>query len=98
MRIRGVLVVLGLLMFIFCSVGVSQAAIDNKYNFRFLAPPNEHPWQDSGSPPFEDTILPQTVSQVFIVIGPVKLIIIKPSRAGTVPNEKDDWPNGRVPR
>ena len=50
MKVKIVLVGLGLLMFIFCSVGLSQAAMSPKNNVRFLTYPSEHPWQHDDSP------------------------------------------------
>ncbi len=73
-----VVLILFLLMFVFCTASLSRAAWDHRYNIHFLSPPCEHPWQESGSPNFDDTIRPNTASQIFIEIGPVKLIIIRP--------------------
>lgn len=53
MRIKAVLTVLSLLLFIFCSVSLSQAAVDPRYSL--LPPVNEHPWQHDGSPEPGDT-------------------------------------------
>ena len=101
MKIRAVLVGLSLLMFIFCSVGLSQAAVSTKYSTHF-PPVNEHPWQESGSPPSGDTMCPNASSPIFIIgIGPVKLIIIRPFKGKSVSNENqlvDDWSNGKAPR
>jgi len=101
MKPKAVLVGLSLLMFIFCTVSLSQAALSPNHNLHFLDTPNEHPWQDSGSPSFDDIIRPNAVSPVFIVIGPVKLIIIKPSPVRLMPNRTNrviDWSNGKTPR
>lgn len=51
MRIRAVLVVLSLLMFIICTAGMSEAATKSKYTIHDLAYPSEHPWQHDGAPP-----------------------------------------------
>lgn len=101
MKPKAVLVGLSLLMFIFCTVSLSQAALDRRYTDYFLTPPAEHPWQESGSPPANDTIHPEAYSPFFIVIGPVKLIIIKPSPVRLMPNRTNrviDWSNGKTPR
>ena len=90
---------LGLIVFIFCSVDLSQAALDARYDNHILGPVNEHPWQESGSPPSGDTIRLHVVSPVFIVIGPIKLIIIKPSRVESVLNgnrQLVDLPRGKA--
>lgn len=106
MKTRAVFVGLSLLMFIFYSVGLTRAAVGPKhnYNIHFFPPPNEHPWQDSGSPPFDDDdniIGPNAFSSPFIVIGPVEIIIIRPFGAEPMPNENQrvsHQPNGEVPR
>jgi|GEM_PF-1417690 len=100
MKIKAVLVGLGVLMFIFCSVSLSQAEIDPRHKMNFMAPPNEHPWQESGSPPSDDSIGPDEDSPILIVIGPVKFIMIRPSHAELVPNGNrrvDDSQMERIP-
>jgi hypothetical protein len=79
MNLKTVVLGLGFLMFIFCSVQSSQGALKVEYNVHFLSPPNEHPWQDSGSPPVGDTVRVDNVSYFHIVIGPAKVIRVNPS-------------------
>ncbi len=49
---------LGILLFIFRSAQSSYAAVDEKHSkyIYFPTTPDEHPWQDSGSPPIGDDI------------------------------------------
>ncbi len=79
MNVKTVIAGLGLLVFIFCSVQSGQAAEDERYYYHFLDPPCEHPWQDSGTPRSNDIIQEKMVSYIFMVIGPVKMILVKPS-------------------
>ncbi len=101
MRSRAVLVVLGLLLFTFCSVGSTQAALDARYSSFVSTYNGEHPWQESESPPFGDddgAVSSDASSTVIIVIGPATFIIIRPSRVVSVPNEirgRDDWSRGK---
>ena len=50
MKTKIVLVGMGFLMFIFCSINLSQAAMDIRENIHYLSAPNEHPWQHDDSP------------------------------------------------
>lgn len=56
MKIRAVLIVLALLVFVFCTGTLSHAAMSPKYSL--LPPVNEHPWQHDGSPDPGDTLGP----------------------------------------
>jgi len=56
MRLRVILIGVGLGMFIFCAFSLSHAALDSKYSTRFLGPPDEHPWQYDDSPIVKDGI------------------------------------------
>jgi hypothetical protein len=78
MRFKTAMAVLGVLVFIFCTVQSSQGALSTTNNIHFMAPPNEHPWQDSGSPPVQDTIKVKMVCPIPVVIGPLEIMIIKP--------------------
>lgn len=102
MRYKTAIAVLGLLMLIFCTFPSSQAAWSNANNRHFMAPPNEHPWQDSGSPLVKDTIHVQTVCPIPVVIGPLEIMIIKPViRINLDPSNiqtADDRTYGRTPR
>jgi hypothetical protein len=70
MRKRAVFLVLGLLLFIFCSAGLGHAAVSPRYHL--LPPVNEHPWQHDGSPDPGDTLGP---SPSPAVIWPVPLTV-----------------------
>ena len=48
MKIKVVLVIFGLLVFVFCTGSASHAAMSPKYHIR--PPVYEHPWQHDGSP------------------------------------------------
>jgi hypothetical protein len=101
MRIRTILVVLGLLLFILCTVGPAQAAMNRRNNVHYLAPPNEHPWQDHDSPPDPDTLVPDLASPTWIMIGPFKVMIIRAAQDRPTPtriNGKGDCTRGRDPR
>ena len=101
MRIRTVLVVLGLLLFILCAVGPGQAAMSRRNHVHYLAPPNEHPWQDHDSPPHADTLVPDLASPTFIMIGPFKVMIIRAAKDRPTPTRIDgtgDFTRGRDPR
>ena len=101
MRIRTVLVVLGLLLFILCTVGPGQAAMSRRNHVSSLAPPNEHPWQDHDSPPDPDTLGPDMASPISILIGPFKVMIIRAAQDRPTPariNGMGDFTRGRDPR
>ena len=70
MRIRTFLVVLGLLLFIICTVSPGQAALSRKNNLNYLALPNEHPWQHEGSPGDQDTLSPSPIGGVIVPLAP----------------------------
>ena len=77
MKNKIVLTGLGLLVFIFCTVDFSRAAMDSRCNINYLSTPNEHPWQHDDSPRLPDG-LNRTLS--FAVILPacptIKAILI----------------------
>jgi hypothetical protein len=101
MRIRTVLVVLGLLLFILCTVGPGQAAMNRRNNVHYLAPPNEHPWQDHDSPPDPDTLGPDAACPTMIQIGPFKVLIIRAAQDRPTPariNGLGDCTSGSDPR
>ncbi|UCB52059.1 MAG: hypothetical protein JSV10_08725 [Candidatus Zixiibacteriota bacterium] len=101
MRIRTVLVILGLLLFILCAVGPGQAAMNRTNNINYLAPPNEHPWQDHDSPPDADTLVPDMACPTLILIGPFKVMIIRAAEDRPTPariNGMGDFARGRDPR
>jgi hypothetical protein len=60
MMIKIVLAGLGLLMFIFCSINLSQAAMDTRVTIHNpaypISAPNEHPWQYDDSPGHRDSL------------------------------------------
>lgn len=85
MRIRTFLVVLGLLLFIICTVSPGQAALSRKNNLNYLCPPNEHPWQDQDAPPDADTPVPDKTCPTFILIGPFRIMIIRAPEARPTP-------------
>ena len=65
MRLRVILIGVGLGVFIFCAFNLSHAALDNKYSTRFLGPADEHPWQHDDSPIVQDDLnRPPTVSGI----------------------------------
>jgi hypothetical protein len=102
MKTKVVLVGLSLLMFIFCSASISQAAKLPIHNTPSLPPANEHPWQDSGSPPVDgDPILPDLLHPTFIMIRPVSVMIFWPAKAEPMP-KGNQWvgnePNGNASR
>jgi hypothetical protein len=82
MRTKAVLTVLSLLLFIFCSASLSQAAVDPRYSL--LPPVNEHPWQHDGSPDPGDTSgpspspsviwpMPVTVNSILFIRVPQRI-------------------------
>jgi len=89
MKIKAVLVGLGLLMFIFCSVSLSQAEIHPRRKMNFMAPPNEHPWQHDDSPGYGDSS-EDGLLQVILPMPPTirTILIIRTSRAITGSGEK----------
>ncbi|HEX7401469.1 MAG TPA: hypothetical protein VF369_04745 [candidate division Zixibacteria bacterium] len=102
MKFKTAIAGLGLLVIIFCTIQFSQAAEDEKYHIRFLNPPCEHPWQDSGSPLVRDTVQAETVCPIPVVIGPLKIMIIKPvikvKLGSGNAQTADDRLYGRTPR
>lgn len=102
MKCKTAIAVVGVLMLIFCAFQPSQGAWSNANNRHFMAPPNEHPWQDSGSPLVKDTIQVQMVCPVPVVIGPLEIMIIKPViKINPGPSNiqtADDRTYGRAPR
>jgi hypothetical protein len=102
MRFKTAIAGLGLLVLIFCTIQSSQGAWSNANNLHFMAPPNEHPWQDSGSPLVEDTLHVETVCPIPVVIGPLEIMIIKPVikvKLGPSNSQTaDDRSYGRTPR
>jgi outer membrane PBP1 activator LpoA protein len=67
-----------LLVLIFCTIQISQGANSNATNVHFMAPPNEHPWQDSGSPVDKDTVQAERVRPILVMITPFEIVMIKP--------------------
>jgi len=101
MRIRTILVILGLLLFIICTVSSGQAAHSRRHNIHYLAPPNEHPWQDHDSPPYADTLVPDMACPTLILIGPFKVMIIRAAQDRPTPariNGMGDCTRGSGPR
>ncbi|MGB2770497.1 MAG: hypothetical protein WBC88_12295 [Candidatus Zixiibacteriota bacterium] len=101
MKTRTFLVVLGLLLFIICTVSPGQAALSRKNNINYLCPPNEHPWQDHDAPPDADTLVPDKACPTLILIGPFKIIIIKAPEVRPTPariNGMGDCTRGSDPR
>jgi hypothetical protein len=103
MKFKTAIAGLGLLVIIFCTIQFSQGALSNANKITdFMAPPNEHPWQDTSSPQANDTIHVETVCPIPVVIGPLEIIMIKsvikikldPRRTQTA----DDRSYGRTPR
>jgi hypothetical protein len=68
MMIKIVLAGVGLLMFIFCSINLSQAAMDTRATIQDptypISAPNEHPWQYDDSPGYRDSSLYNVLSLV----------------------------------
>ena len=78
MKLKAVIVSLALLMLIFCSVSQSQAAYGTRQDIRpFDQVVDEHPWQESGAPIYDDTDSKFSVSRIFIVIGFARIITIE---------------------
>lgn len=78
MRHRAVIAGLVLLTLVFCLASQSQATYYNRRNIRhFDQVVGEHPWQESGSPTVDDSIVPLTICDVFTVIGLVNILIIE---------------------
>ncbi len=102
MRFRTAIAGLGLLVLFFCTIQSSQGALSNANNIHFMAPPNEHPWQDSGSPLVRDTVHAETICPIPVVIGPLKIMMIKPViMVKPYPGNTqtaDDRSDGRTPR
>jgi len=78
MKFKTAIAGLSLLVVIFCTIQFSQGANSNANNIHFMAPPNEHPWQDSGSPLVRDTLQAETICTIPVVLGPFEIIVIKP--------------------
>jgi len=70
MRIRTFLVVLGLLLFIICTVSSGQAAHSRRNNINYLGPQDEHPWQHKGPPGDQDTLSPSLIGGVIVPLAP----------------------------
>lgn len=66
MKIRVILMALGLFLFVFCTSGLSHAAMSPKYQIQ--PPVDEHPWQHDGSPDPGDTLTPGLIP---LVIWPI---------------------------
>ncbi|MGB3092454.1 MAG: hypothetical protein WBC42_04520 [Candidatus Zixiibacteriota bacterium] len=101
MKTRTFLVVLGLLLFIICTVSPGQAALSRKNNINYLCPPNEHPWQDHDAPPDADTLVPDKACPKLILIGPFKIMIIRAPEVRPTPariNGMGDCTRGSDPR
>jgi hypothetical protein len=103
MRFKTVMAVLVLLVLIFYTIQSSHGALGNGNNIHdLLAPPNEHPWQDSGSPQVKDTVQVDMVCPIPVVIGPLEIIMIKPVikvKLGPSNSQTaDDRSYGRTPR
>jgi hypothetical protein len=76
MKMKAVLVGLGLLVFILCSVSLSQAEMHPNYKMRFMAPPNEHPWQHDDSNGYEDGSDDDLLQMIIPVSPTIKVILI----------------------
>jgi hypothetical protein len=104
MNIKTILVGLSLLVLIFCSAQSSYAAVDEKHcNYIYLlAPPSEHPWQDSGSPPIGDDIRQEIASHFMVINGPWKIFMFMPSSKIKLSKSNtqmaDNWSDGKTPR
>jgi hypothetical protein len=101
MRIRTFLVILGLLLFIICTVSSGQAAHSRRNNINYLGPPNEHPWQDHDAPPHADTLVPDKACPILILIGPFRVMIIRAPEDRPTPariNGMGDCTRGSDPR
>jgi hypothetical protein len=104
MNIKTVLIGLSLVVLIFSSTQSSYAALDEKHsnNIYFLAPPSEHPWQDSGIPPIVVDIRQEIASHFMVINGPWKIFMfvpsskIKPSISKT--QMPGNWSGGKTPR
>ncbi len=90
MKVKAVIVGLGVLMFIFCSVSLSLAEIHPKYKMRFMSPPKEHPWQHDDSPSKGDSS-DHDLLQVILPISPTikTILLIRTPRCITGSGEKE---------
>ena len=103
MKFKTAIAGLGLLVIIFCTIQLCQGALSNANKILdFMAPPDEHPWQDSGSPQVKDTVEAETVCPIPVVIGPLKIMMFKPvTKIKLYPSNTptaDDRSYGRTPR
>ncbi len=94
MKIRTMLVGLGLLVFIFCSANFTRAALRLEPNpiddIDFMSLPGEHPWQHDTSPECGDDSDNILVQVVILPISPTiktfQLIRIPPGNEGSCEN------------
>jgi hypothetical protein len=76
MRLRVILIGVGLLVFIFCAFGSSHAALDNKYYIRITSSPDEHPWQHDDTPIVKDGLNRDNTSNGILPLYPLIKTII----------------------
>ncbi len=91
MKIRAVMAGLVLLMLIVCPISQSHAAKSLRHNIHNNPVVDEHPWQESGAPFDDQSIVPFKAGSVIIVIGPVKFARIgNPFRIELMPMANRD--------
>jgi hypothetical protein len=88
MKTRVILMAFGMLLFVFCTAGLSHAAMGPKYQIQ--PPVNEHPWQHDGSPDLGDTLMPGLAPLVIwpITVNGECLLLIREPKSGVGPKCK----------
>lgn len=77
MKVKVVIFALVLIAIVICLPNRNQAYVGPPY-FDRLGYPDEHPWQESDSPPIDADIITPAISSAIWVIGPpTKIIIIR---------------------
>ena len=80
MKVKVIIFALVLIAIVICLPNHNQAYVGPPY-FDRLTHPDEHPWQESDSPPIDDDIITPENSFVIWIIGPpTKIIIIRVSQ------------------
>jgi hypothetical protein len=88
MKTRVILMAFGMLLFVFCTAGLSHAAMSPKYQLQPSV--DEHPWQHDGSPDPGDTLTPGLAPLVIwsITVNGEYLLLIRVPKSSVEPKCK----------